>query len=143
MGHDGMEEGGRHAERLVERQKHRSPPREEHMATVAALDGDDVEVASAQVQFYNPSASGDDDKCQVHNLRAYTYSSTAAEFFWDRDPRGPIYQLLLDGQELDRTMGISWFLDNLEPGSEHEVQVFVDSFDCDPIVEAIRFDLPD
>ncbi len=118
-------------------------PREEHMATVAALDGDDVEVASAQVQFYNPSASGDDDKCQVHNLRAYTYSSTAAEFFWDRDPRGPIYQLLLDGQELDRTMGISWFLDNLEPGSEHEVQVFVDSFDCDPIVETIRFDLPD
>ncbi len=66
-----------------------------------------------------------------------------ADVFWDRDPRGPVYQLLLDGQELQRATAISWFLDNLEPGSEHEVQVFVDSVDCDPVVEAARFDLPD
>lgn len=118
-------------------------PREEHVATVAALDANGAEVASAQVQFHNPSASGDDDRCLVHNLRASTYSSTAAEVFWDRDPRGPAYQLLLDGQELQATTAISWFFKNLEPGSEHEFHIFVDSSDCESVVETVRFELPD
>ena len=118
-------------------------PREVHVATVAALDANDVEIDSTQIQFYNPSASGDDDRCQVYNLRALTYSSTAAEVFWDRDPRGPAYQLLLDGQELQITTAISWFFENLEAGSEHEVKIFVDSSDCESVVKTVRFDLPD
>ena len=117
-------------------------PQEEHVAVVAALDADGAEPVSAQVRFYNPSASGDDDRCRVLNLHASTYSHTAAEVFWDRDSRGPAYQLLLDGQVLQSTTAISWFFDDLESGSEHEFQIHVDSSECEPEVYSVRFNQP-
>lgn len=80
-------------------------------------------------------------QCRIDGLTAVVYSATAAEVFWNRDPAGPRYDIVLDGVFQKNTHAVSWFSDNFEPGSTHQLTVKVASEVCHTETASVEFRL--
>lgn len=59
------------------------------------------------------------------DLRAVVYSATAAELLWNREAATLAlrYEIRRDGSVVDTTDGVSYFTDNLSPGTDYSFEV--------------------
>ena len=112
--------------------------------TVTAVGQDGIESEPASVVFYNPAIAGSAEtaSCSVENLNVAIYSTTAMELFWDRVPGSPTYTIFLDGDLLVSTTGVSWYIGNFEPGSQHDMRVAPADPGCSANGEVVSFALP-
>jgi sugar lactone lactonase YvrE len=111
--------------------------------TVTAVGQDGIESEPASISFYNPAIAGSavTASCLVDNLKVVIYSTTAMEIFWDREPGSPTYAVFLDGDLLVFTTGVSWYIGNFEPGSQHEMRVAPADPGCNANGQIVNFSL--
>ena len=102
-------------------------PSSTYRYAVVAVDSNGTgSVASSTLQLSTPSGSGSAMTHTVTDLelRGSVYSSTALELFWRKNVNAyHIYVVSADGEEIGRSNGNSFFVDELDPATRYVFSV--------------------
>ncbi len=79
--------------------------------------------------------------CRIDGLEARVYSATAAEVFWIRQAAGQQYLVSLDDQSPTATDAVSWFMQDLAPGSLYQFNIRRSDAGCEDFGYQIDFQL--